>query len=89
MVTSVALGSEAEVRVRDTGIGILPADQEKLFRPFRQVDSGLTRKYEGTGLGLSISKRLIELLGGRIRVESEPGKGSMFAFSLPLEGAAP
>ena len=88
-VAGVLTGSEVEIQVRDTGIGIRPEDLAKLFRPFHQLDTGLTRKYEGTGLGLSISKRLIELLGGRIRVESELGKGSMFAFSLPLEGGAP
>ena len=87
-VTVVVTDSDVEIQVRDTGIGIRPEDLAKLFRPFRQVDTGLTRKYDGTGLGLSISKRLIELLGGQIRVESEPGKGSMFAFSLPLEGRA-
>jgi signal transduction histidine kinase len=70
--------------VADTGIGIEKDDLPKLFRPFHQVENGITRQYEGTGLGLSISKRLVELLGGTIRAESEPGKGSRFSFTLPL-----
>lgn len=69
--------------VTDTGIGIMDDDLERLFKPFHQVDSGLSRKYEGTGLGLSICKRLVELMGGSIRAESCPGKGSMFSFTLP------
>ena len=71
--------------VRDSGIGIKNEEQERLFKPFHQVDTGLSRKYEGTGLGLSISKKLVELMGGEIRVESSPGKGSTFAFTLPRE----
>jgi signal transduction histidine kinase len=72
-------------RVIDTGIGIQPEDMDSLFKPFRQVDSGITRLNEGTGLGLSISKRLVELMGGSIQVESEWGKGSRFVFALQLE----
>jgi PAS domain S-box-containing protein len=67
----------------DTGIGIKKDDMPKLFRPFYQVESGITRRYEGTGLGLSICKRLVELLGGTILADSEPGKGSTFSFTLP------
>jgi len=78
-------GPEVEVRVRDTGIGIGPEDLGLLFRPFHQVDSGTTRKYEGTGLGLSICKRLVELMGGRIWVISAVGEGSTFSFALPLQ----
>jgi signal transduction histidine kinase len=71
------------ISVADTGIGIMDDDLERLFKPFHQVDSGLSRKYEGTGLGLSICKRLVELMGGSIRAESCPGKGSIFSFTLP------
>lgn len=73
------------VNVADTGIGIAQDDLPKLFRPFHQVESGISRKYEGTGLGLSISKRLVELLGGTISAESEPGQGSRFSFTLPAQ----
>ncbi len=71
--------------VTDTGIGIKQEQLEHLFKPFYQVDTGISRKYEGTGLGLSICKRLIELMGGSMRVESSQGKGSTFCFALPLE----
>ena len=62
----------------DTGIGIKPEDLDKLFQPFRQIDTGLTRQHEGTGLGLAICKRLVERLGGTITVESQWGEGSTF-----------
>jgi signal transduction histidine kinase len=71
------------ISVADSGIGIRQEDLEKLFRPFTQVETGLTRKYEGTGLGLSISKRLVSLMGGTVDVESEPGRGSTFSFTVP------
>lgn len=71
--------------VSDSGIGIKKEDLDGLFIPFKQVDSGLTRQYEGTGLGLSICKRIVELLGGKIWVESEWGRGSTFRFTLPLQ----
>ncbi len=73
-----------ETSVTDSGIGIKTEDVGRLFQAFQQIDSGLTRRYEGTGLGLSICKKLIELLGGRIWVESEWEVGSTFAFALPL-----
>ena len=71
------------VSVRDTGPGISAVDQAKLFQEF-QADNAITRKKGGTGLGLAISKRIIEMHGGRIRVESQPGQGSTFAFTLPV-----
>jgi signal transduction histidine kinase len=72
------------VTVRDTGPGIAAADQAKLFQDFQQADNAITRKKGGTGLGLAISKRIIEMHGGRIWVESQPGQGSIFAFTLPV-----
>ncbi|MBI5523779.1 MAG: transporter substrate-binding domain-containing protein [Desulfarculus sp.] len=73
--------------VRDTGIGIKPGDQAKLFQPFRQIDTGLARRYEGTGLGLNICKKLVDMLGGGIWVQSAgENQGSTFSFTLPLEG---
>jgi len=73
------------IRITDTGIGIRSQDMDTLFKPFRQVDTGITRKYEGTGLGLAICKRFAEAMGGSIQVKSEWGKGSCFAVILPLE----
>lgn len=73
------------VTVADTGIGIKPGDMESLFKPFRQIDTGLSRKYEGTGLGLSICRKLVELMGGTMLVDSCPGKGSTFGFTLPFK----
>jgi len=70
--------------VRDTGIGIQPEDLGRLFKPFHQIDSGLTRQHEGTGLGLAICKRLAERLGGAIHVESCWGQGSTFTVTLPI-----
>jgi PAS domain S-box-containing protein len=77
-------GNRLAIRVRDTGIGIKAEDLDKLFKPFQQVDTGLARRHEGTGLGLSICWNLVKLLGGEIGVTSEWGKGSTFAFWLPL-----
>jgi signal transduction histidine kinase/membrane-bound lytic murein transglycosylase MltF len=78
-------GGDYVVTVADTGIGITPEDAERLFKPFYQIDTGLSRKYEGTGLGLSICKKLTELMGGSIRLQSRPGAGSSFSFRLPVE----
>ena len=85
----VAIKTEANngsfyVTVRDTGPGISAADQAKLFQEFQQADNAIARKRGGTGLGLAISKRIIEMHGGRIWVESQPGHGSTFVFTLPV-----
>lgn len=85
-VTSRREGDEIVIRVADTGIGIRKEDLGRLFRPFTQLETGLARQYEGTGLGLSISKRLVEMMGGRMDVESEYGKGSTFSVVIPAEG---
>ena len=69
----------------DTGIGIAARDLERLFRPFAQLDTGLTRRHGGTGLGLYIARGLAQLLGGRIEVSSEVGKGSTFSLILPAD----
>ncbi len=82
-VSAAREGAWIVTRVRDTGIGISAADLPNLFRPFQQLESGLTRRFEGTGLGLSICRRLVEMLQGEITVESAPGEGSTFSFRLP------
>ena len=70
--------------VRDTGIGLAPEDQARVFRDFEQADGSSTRKFGGTGLGLAISKRIVERMDGRIAVESEAGGGATFSFTVPL-----
>jgi signal transduction histidine kinase len=72
------------VEVSDTGVGIAPAVRDKIFEEFGQADDSSTREQGGTGLGLAIAKRMVELHGGRLWVDSEPGAGSTFSFSLPV-----
>jgi signal transduction histidine kinase/DNA-binding response OmpR family regulator len=90
VVVRVALEAEAaeslavRVTVSDTGIGIAPERLDRLFKPFSQVDASTTRKYGGTGLGLAVCRQLVELQGGTIGVESEPGRGSVFHFTVRL-----
>jgi signal transduction histidine kinase/CheY-like chemotaxis protein len=76
---------ELQVEVKDSGIGIKPEQQAKLFKSFEQADSNTSRRYGGTGLGLSISKNIVEMMGGAIRVESEYGSGSRFVFTVKMK----
>src|SRR5262245_1190199 len=78
-----------EISVSDTGIGIAPEDQAKIFEEFRQVGGDYSHKKEGTGLGLTLAKKFVELHGGRIWVESEIGKVSTFRFTLPERSSTP
>jgi len=85
----VAIAASAEngaftVAVRDTGPGISVADQTRIFEEFQQADNSTTRSKGGTGLGLAISKRIVEMHGGRILVDSELGHGSTFTINLPI-----
>jgi signal transduction histidine kinase len=86
-VRATRVNGEVRVSVTDTGPGIAPDDHERIFEEFQQTEAGVEQR-EGTGLGLALSKRLVELHGGRIWVESEPGEGSTFVFTLPAEAVA-
>ncbi len=79
--------NEISFLVRDTGIGIAPEAQQRIFREFEQADDGIARSYGGTGLGLSISERIVRRMGGRITLESKPGEGSTFEVAIPLAAA--
>ncbi|HOY67917.1 MAG TPA: ATP-binding protein [Candidatus Ozemobacteraceae bacterium] len=82
-------GDECLLEVMDTGMGIRPEEMSNLFKPFHQLDNGLTRKHEGTGLGLSICRKLIGLMGGTIEADSRWGEGSTFTVRLPLRRETP
>ena len=81
--------SKVILSVGDSGIGIKPEDVETIFKPFRQIDTGLSRKYEGTGLGLSITRKLVDMMGGEIQVKSQEGAGSTFSVILPAGEGEP
>src|SRR6185437_11855620 len=82
-------GECLRISVADTGIGIKPEDHERVFREFEQVDSSYGRQQQGTGLGLALTRRLVEMHGGQIQVESEgiEGRGSVFTFVIPIHRA--
>ncbi len=83
-VSASVMDNTARFAVSDMGVGIAPADQERIFAEFQQADGSSSRKYEGTGLGLALTRKFVELHGGRIWLDSEVGKGSNFYFTLPL-----
>ncbi|HEX2754052.1 MAG TPA: ATP-binding protein, partial [Candidatus Limnocylindrales bacterium] len=85
-IAAAQLDGEVRVSVSDTGPGIAPEDQERIFEEFQQAAAGKEQR-EGTGLGLALSKRLVELHGGHMWVDSELGKGSTFVFTLPAQPA--
>jgi signal transduction histidine kinase len=84
IIKASAENGDYRLAVHDTGPGISKADQAKLFQEFQQADNSITKTKGGTGLGLAISKRIIEMHGGKIWVESQPGHGSTFSLTLPI-----
>jgi signal transduction histidine kinase len=89
MVVQPANGGQDPHRIRfvveDTGVGIDEQDRERVFQSFTQVDGSLARRHDGAGLGLFISSEIVRLMGGRIDLESRPGKGSTFSFEIPFQ----
>jgi signal transduction histidine kinase len=88
-IVTKPVGGMAEISVVDTGIGIAPEAHDRIFEEFRQANDKISGTYGGTGLGLSIARRLTELQGGHMGVESQPGKGSRFWFTVPLWAQLP
>ena len=84
VIKATATDGSFHLSVSDTGPGISAADQAKLFQEFQQADNAITSKKGGTGLGLAISKRIVEMHGGKIWLESQVGKGSTFSFTVPV-----
>jgi signal transduction histidine kinase len=82
-VDATAAAEHVSIAVRDTGIGIAPEHAKVIFEPFRRVETGYARSQSGTGLGLALSRRLVELMGGTLTLESAPEAGSTFTVSLP------
>jgi signal transduction histidine kinase len=87
-LTARLIAGTLEVAVVDSGEGIAPQDQERIFEPFEQLDASATRQHVGTGLGLALARRLAQLQGGRLWVESAPGQGSRFAFTVPTDASS-
>jgi two-component system, sensor histidine kinase and response regulator len=87
-VSAARVGDKIRFDVRDTGVGIAPSVRRRIFEPFQQADSSLSRRYGGAGLGLSIVVRLLEAMGGTVEVSSHPGSGSVFSFTVPLPADA-
>jgi signal transduction histidine kinase/DNA-binding response OmpR family regulator len=83
-ISGKRMADAAEIAVSDTGIGIARSDQSRIFNEFQQVDAGIDRQQQGTGLGLTLTRRFARLHGGDVRVDSEPGKGSVFTIHMPL-----